>query len=103
SAPAAHSALPSFPTRRSSDLGGVHAVFNAPPPVLLLEQADAAGSRTIRVGVAARLPVAVGDVLEAALPHCRHDADDLRITAERRSEEHTSELQSRENIVCRLL
>src|SRR5690606_41797258 len=37
-------------------------------------------------------------------PHCPHPPirvkDDLKI---RRSEEHTSELQSRENLVCRLL
>src|SRR5690606_40042988 len=31
------------------------------------------------------------------------DVEDLRVAAPLRSEEHTSELQSRENLVCRLL
>src|SRR5690606_41991376 len=36
--------------------------------------------------------------------HCRTDAvGEQRRVAVRRSEEHTSELQSRENLVCRLL
>src|SRR3712207_7354457 len=32
-----------------------------------------------------------------------HDADNIYFTLERRSEEHTSELQSRQYLVCRLL
>src|SRR5436309_9539149 len=39
---------------------------------------------------------------EKMAPVCGIDAETLRETA-RRSEEHTSELQSRENLVCRLL
>src|SRR5690606_40237361 len=39
----------------------------------------------------------------AATPFAWHVADPLGRTSRRRSEEHTSELQSRENLVCRLL
>src|SRR5690606_42070492 len=41
------------------------------------------------------------DALPGVLP--RAERDDLRVRVPRRSEEHTSELQSRENLVCRLL
>src|SRR5437868_11997790 len=66
-------ALHSFPTRRSSDLGG--------------DRRDpAVGLAPRRVGERhPRLPNAAGDVLQL------------------RSEEHTSELQSRFDLVCRLL
>src|SRR5690606_41868896 len=81
-------ALPSFPTRRSSDLA---------------LQAVAAGADLLPGGQQ-QLPVAViqghalpGNVqLPAELQHR------FRVKR-RRSEEHTSELQSRENLVCRLL
>src|SRR5436305_7863558 len=61
--------LPSFPTRRSSDLG------------------DAAG------------------LLSAAAPEFEHQQgpEPSGIVAAPRSEEHTSELQSRPHLVCRLL
>src|SRR3712207_8099277 len=58
-----------------------------------LRQADgeAPGVRDVRVGVArAELAVGLARELDA-----RHDGD--------RSEEHTSELQSRQYLVCRLL
>src|SRR5690606_42125952 len=80
--------LPSFPTRRSSDLP-VH-------PRLL--QGPAVPGR--RFGDPRHAPraghAADGRPGEAAAHHLRRDDD-------RRSEEHTSELQSRENLVCRLL
>src|SRR5207249_5513789 len=93
-----HRYLHSFPTRRSSDLVG----FAPAPP--------AAGARPARQ--------------EAALLFCTKLANRLRVRAEgagrarghtagdrsgvagavsRRSEEHTSELQSRFDLVCRLL
>src|SRR5207247_10172333 len=72
-----HRALPSFPTRRSSDLG--------PHRVRL-------------------------DVADARLAHTEHvldpggDRGELVVRPfEDRSEEHTSELQSRVDLVCRLL
>src|SRR5690606_41515671 len=72
--------LHSFPTRRSSDLRGAVA---APQPL-----------RHLHLG-----------------PRRRDDRDRVRrgraaraaVTRDLRSEEHTSELQSRENLVCRLL
>src|SRR5690606_39395827 len=89
-------ALPSFPTRRSSDL----------------ERLDVRGREELghhdeghRGGVPARPGARPGDAA----------ADRLQPTADlpgplgharlfvMRSEEHTSELQSRENLVCRLL
>src|SRR5690606_40599032 len=82
--------LHSFPTRRSSDLAllalptvllaalGLLALLL--PPALLLAVAALVLALTLL------LPLALGAVLLAF-----------------RSEEHTSELQSRENLVCRLL
>src|SRR5207302_11246654 len=84
-------ALPSFPTRRSSDLVGSSEVAlgyqQAAAPLLLARVLQVATRH--QLGVAGRL--VAGDVsYQAAF-------------AARRSEEHTSELQSRENLVCRLL
>src|SRR5690606_41626347 len=77
--------LHSFPTRRSSDL------------TLVLD-----GS-----GPARRLELAGADELLlitlSELEHRLSYAPDAPPFADRRSEEHTSELQSRENLVCRLL
>src|SRR5690606_39444442 len=84
----AHLYLLSFPTRRSSDL---RAEAFEPVQVVL-------GDRTGR-GVVERdeLFQLRADLLQP----CR---DDVRAhQAPLRSEEHTSELQSRENLVCRLL
>src|SRR5690606_41546908 len=79
--------LHSFPTRRSSDLPWhVHAA--SPPDVPRI-----ASLKTPTVGVGL---VGLG----------RWGKNLLRVlqsTAGVRSEEHTSELQSRENLVCRLL
>src|SRR5690606_39859631 len=87
--------LPPFPTRRSSDLqasmtshdnsnagqrGMAHFVRNPAPR---------------RLGMAAAGVWAAGLLLSG----CSYVSDELWP----RSEEHTSELQSRENLVCRLL
>src|SRR5690606_13084267 len=80
-------------------------------------QGAAAGSRSdgARRDLAAPLsvdPLARGDTAQALSPlrvrvHVHHIADPEAVRgcrpARRRSEEHTSELQSRENLVCRLL
>src|SRR5690606_40659332 len=97
---AAHRALHSFPTRRSSDLSiiGLGRIGNKDLAEELLRipvpqsfQAPEFGtegphatpnSEIIPAHLAVRSLVRLGDV---------------------RSEEHTSELQSRENLVCRLL
>src|SRR5690606_40031410 len=82
---AVHRALHSFPTRRSSDLAR-HAVV-AP---------HAGRGRGGRCGGRRR-----GDG-GGRRGGARYDAV-LHLPAAGRSEEHTSELQSRENLVCRLL
>src|SRR5204862_4263487 len=89
--------LYSFPTRRSSDLDGF----------------AAAGGRPHRHGFVERL---VGHEVFSSPrgPHCdrhrradsfcwRHQKESARRWRSQRSEEHTSELQSRRDLVCRLL
>src|SRR5690606_41234221 len=85
--------LHSFPTRRSSDLAVSKSRFLGAIPVRLIKPVvgrkptipvNAAGPRT--------------DVL-VSVP----TASTAKSAAMARSEEHTSELQSRENLVCRLL
>src|SRR5690606_41536712 len=85
-------ALHSFPTRRSSDLGRTRAFANAPRPIdldFLLALDD--DGRTLHI-----------DTASLRLPHPRLHERAFAL-APLRSEEHTSELQSREKIVCRLL
>src|SRR5690606_40476202 len=84
-------ALHSFPTRRSSDL-------SPPPPVRGDNDYDP------------NEPVITANELNtrnAALSSARTVIKFLgtlsRSSSKKRSEEHTSELQSRENLVCRLL
>src|SRR5690606_40848412 len=83
--------LPSFPTRRSSDLAaGLFRHRRAGFPALAdLLRRDQAGQRLGR-----------GDLHGAGDGIRRPDRTQARRP---RSEEHTSELQSRENLVCRLL
>src|SRR5207247_9737943 len=91
--------LPSFPTRRSSDLGaegdpdGVRQLVHPPlqsPPGVLVERDDLGRHSSSSL----RCPSVVASTL---LPRV------LRVYWPRRSEEHTSELQSRVELVCRLL
>src|SRR5690606_41790097 len=76
----------SFPTRRSSDLpgGAQHRPRDARRRIREREDGEPAG----------------GPVLQ---PPQRLDAEEDEVRLVLRSEEHTSELQSRENLVCRLL
>src|SRR5439155_19962083 len=86
----AHRALPSFPTRRSSDLdldAGVH-LHKIESAVRVEEKLDRS-----RAHVADRL-----GQLHGRVDRLRGRGND-RV----RSEEHTSELQSRGHLVCRLL
>src|SRR5207302_10321092 len=84
--------LPSFPTRRSSDLGRY-----------AFDLFQHVGERILG------LLMALGRGLERGLRAGKlgFDVRDLRRAGRHievgRSEEHTSELQSRENLVCRLL
>src|SRR5207302_9101526 len=95
--------LHSFPTRRSSDL-----VSNAAIPVIVKEEftsADNPGLMTWNIN--GRNTVIKGP--RRYLSVTLEPADDFGVGPQvslrdpRRSEEHTSELQSRENLVCRLL
>src|SRR5690606_41747003 len=95
--PAAHRDLPSFPTRRSSDLRLANTCAGGVYPVRLAraepeEERRIAGTRREKVGE-------VRGVIDRRDPlgHPRN------LQALVRSEEHMSELQSRENLVCRLL
>src|SRR5690606_40476126 len=90
--------LPSFPTRRSSDLSSDFAVRVRP-------RASIANLSYMiaRSGVA---PVAITAFSRGYLPRFEGAPNVERMYRQSlllRSEEHTSELQSRENLVCRLL
>src|SRR5690606_41722797 len=92
-----HRHLPSFPTRRSSDLSSIAVRTSSSlyPP-------------TCR-NWAAIAPAPSGRKRRSAKPMLRNSwfVSNSVVTgpvrSEKRSEEHTSELQSRENLVCRLL
>src|SRR5690349_21983458 len=83
---AVHRALPSFPTRRSSDLEG-----------LVNENAKVDPAREV-VDKFGLVPADAGGRPKRLL---RAHSEGRRLA--RRSEEHTSELQSRRDLVCRLL
>src|SRR5207249_10931677 len=86
-----HQSLHPFPTRRSSDLPGVH-LHEVERAVVVEQELDRSCA-----DIADRLGEPYGrvpDVVPQRLIHGR---------AGRRSEEHTSELQSRFDLVCRLL
>src|SRR5690606_42134266 len=90
-----HRDLPSFPTRRSSDLPGAPAARWLPPSAWeagCRARCDSGLPRSgRRAGRWSRRPAAADVGPRGFSP------------ASWRSEEHTSELQSREKLVCRLL
>src|SRR5690606_39395752 len=88
-------ALHSFPTRRSSDLphGGVRRM-----DVRLRR-----GTASLGRGPRELLDVRAGGAAVARAPGLPVRDHVPRTGPRPRSEEHTSELQSRENLVCRLL
>src|SRR5690606_41179556 len=95
----AHPDLHSFPTRRSSDLGLLVAVTGVGTPVAL----SAATVHTFAHALfKATLFMLVGIIDREAGSRDIRELGGLRRVMPR-SEEHTSELQSRENLVCRLL
>src|SRR5690606_41449090 len=94
-------ALPSFPTRRSSDLGVASA---------LLPQDTLATTHRGHGHVLARGMDVTGFIKEIMGRQgglCKGRGGSMHVAdlslGILRSEEHTSELQSRENLVCRLL
>src|SRR5690606_41946420 len=96
-------ALHSVPTRRSSDLGAWKAGLAdvcVPPRVM-----EAAARAVVMSGRHSRhLPwreVLKATLLRRFVAARARRALAPQLRADRRSEEHTSELQSRENLVCR--
>src|SRR5206468_13019969 len=90
--------LHSFPTRRSSDLLK-EILKTAAPPYLYSGPSPVASLATAIEGL--KVNAVRGDELRASLyAKTRRILDCLD---ELRSEEHTSELQSRSDLVCRLL
>src|SRR5205085_10953886 len=87
--------LPSFPTRRSSDLHAKRLVEYPRLVVHVLRAFDGIGRIEPGIGQAVVEPV--------AKKVQRIDAEFDAAYAIERSEEHTSELQSQSNLVCRLL
>src|SRR5207302_10377944 len=95
--------LHSFPTRRSSDLGrgGMGTVFQAQHTTLkrVVALKVMAHEFLADEGAVARFQREIQAAAALDDPHivAAYDAESVG-----RSEEHTSELQSRENLVCRL-
>src|SRR5690606_41123452 len=88
--------LHSFPTRRTSDLGVAPVADHDLRPG---RDDTPTGPRALRARLVPDSPAGV----VPALPG-RQEQDGRTVRpASARSEEHTSELQSRENLVCRLL
>src|SRR5690606_41532014 len=95
--------LPSFPTRRSSDL-------KENPTLADLQQyvRDMVAERGFNDDVQNKFMMLIEEVGEFAKASRKHagmgyatDVQEQDLAGER-SEEHTSELQSRENLACRL-
>src|SRR5207237_8232638 len=87
-----HRDLPPFPTRRSSDLSCVSTRSSSP----------GACSSAPRIGMRMRLP-SYAPAAHAGERVVSRNCSRIRIPMRGRSEEHTSELQSHLNLVCRLL
>src|SRR5690606_39389222 len=90
-----------FPTRRSSDLSSATSsrIWQAPSPVASASPLRATSTPT------ARSPRCSSPfmVRRPTSQDSRRPTPRRRSFPSHRSEEHTSELQSRENLVCRLL
>src|SRR5690606_41579971 len=100
---ASYSALPSFPTRRSSDLLPSRAGLSGYRKSLYARERRRAVIHDIHEGrqnLACRARIeGPSDRILTNGP--RYPVRDVAPLGHYRSEEHTSELQSRENLVCR--
>src|SRR5690606_41356241 len=98
-----HRALHSFPTRRSSDLGTFYSLQRA----ALFRQWYVETPDGFRFAVkGGRFITHMKRLVDVELPLANFFASGVLCLEEKlgpflRSEEHTSELQSRENLVCR--
>src|SRR5207244_12982621 len=92
-----HNHLPhSSPTRRSSDLGAGSMPSKSPPAPAPRSAGKQGPPRTTKSADAGRLA-------PAAKPSPPRRRQNTPSPGQRRSEEHTSELQSPDHLVCRLL
>src|SRR5688572_33391296 len=89
-----HRDLHSFPTRRSSDLGNSNNQQN--PPAQVFNTAGNYNLQMVVKNAAGCADTTIQNLQVNALPV-------TGLITETRSEEHTSELQSQSNLVCRLL
>src|SRR5690606_41909590 len=97
-----HRDLHSFPTRRSSDLYNLNSAnTNDSLQAIAQEMAPKLSAHSDEINLNAKLFQRVKFVYDNQNKFAL-DAEDKKLLEER-SEEHTSELQSRENLVCRLL
>src|SRR5690606_39574874 len=98
--PGSHPDTPSFPTRRSSDLLGLRMARSDRPGEIgeADNRDDDRGECRVR-----EIKAAPSEDLAPGNRRGPRRAGFAHTTAVKRSEEHTSELQSRENLVCRLL
>src|SRR5690606_41577583 len=96
-----HPHLHSFPTRRSSDLRSIRSTCRTGGPVRSRYPTSPATTPRSH----ARAPCEHVNMQHNAVQHVAYvgERHDPTTAARSRSEEHTSELQSRENLVCRLL
>src|SRR5690606_41132411 len=98
-----HRHLPSFPTRRSSDLNTsfqLHLQVNPAEFTRAYNVAQLIAAPVLAVGCNSPILFAKRLWRETRIAIFQQTVDTRLDT---RSEEHTSELQSRENLVCRLL
>src|SRR5206468_13102626 len=95
--------LHSFPTRRSSDL------ITIPTPMLKVRYLSSSrtfpiSSITVNTGKMGQLPFLIStDVPSGKIRGTLSERSERAVGPSYRSEEHTSELQSRSDLVCRLL
>src|SRR5205085_10036647 len=85
---------PPFPTRRSSDLA---------PDRMGLPRAGGGATGLLPLGPPRRRLRAPATAPDPRRAHAYHAPRPSHLPPHRRSEEHTSELQSQSNLVCRLL
>src|SRR5206468_12302849 len=90
---------PSFPTRRSSDL------TDDSPSIAQNTLARSRDPCACTSRATSHSPTAIKQIMNSRGPHAPAMVTKklCRITSAPRSEEHTSELQSRSDLVCRLL